>query len=332
MQKVNHLLFMTNQDYCHLALAVIENEAQAISKLAERIDKNFVQACHYLLKCSGRIVVLGIGKSGHIGNKIAATLASTGSPAFFVHPAEASHGDMGMITKHDVVLALSYSGETSELITLIPLLKRLNTPLISLTGNANSTLAKAATVNIDVSIEQEACPLGLAPTTSTTAMLVMGDALAIALLQARGFTAEDFARSHPGGSLGRRLLLRVDDIMLTGNAMPQVLQDVTISEALLEITRKQLGMTMIVNAQGQLLGIYTDGDLRRTLDRDLDIRSTSIQEVMTTNPRTIKPNTLAMEALTTMETFKITSLVVVDDQQQPQGIVHMHHILNAGVV
>lgn len=323
---------MTNQDYCHLALAVIENEAQAISKLAERIDKNFVQACHYLLKCSGRIVVLGIGKSGHIGNKIAATLASTGSPAFFVHPAEASHGDMGMITKHDVVLALSYSGETSELITLIPLLKRLNTPLISLTGNANSTLAKAATVNIDVSIEQEACPLGLAPTTSTTAMLVMGDALAIALLQARGFTAEDFARSHPGGSLGRRLLLRVDDIMLTGNAMPQVLQDVTISEALLEITRKQLGMTMIVNAQGQLLGIYTDGDLRRTLDRDLDIRSTSIQEVMTTNPRTIKPNTLAMEALTTMETFKITSLVVVDDQQQPQGIVHMHHILNAGVV
>ncbi|MFN7097837.1 MAG: SIS domain-containing protein, partial [Gammaproteobacteria bacterium] len=249
--------------FCDLGKEVIRIEADAIAALSDRIGENFAQACQYLLTCEGRIVVLGMGKSGHIGSKIAATLASTGSPAFFVHPGEASHGDMGMITQNDVVLALSYSGETNEIVFILPLIKRLGIPLITITGNPQSTIAQAASINLDVSVKQEACPLGLAPTSSTSATLTMGDALAIALLQARGFTAEDFALAHPGGSLGKRLLLHIADIMHGGDDIPKVMPHVTISEALVEITRKRLGMTTIVDEAGQLIGIYTDGDLRR---------------------------------------------------------------------
>lgn len=257
--------------FCQLGMAVLEIEAEAVRSLASRIDHRFAEACQYLLTCEGRIIVTGMGKSGHIGSKIAATLASTGSPAFFVHPGEASHGDLGMVTRKDVVLALSNSGETTEILTILPLIKRLDIACISLTGNPRSTLALAATINIDVSVAEEACPLGLAPTSSTTATLAMGDALAIALLQARGFTKEDYALSHPGGSLGQRLLLRVDDIMHSGARIPQVMENTPISDALLEITQKGLGMTAVLDDQGIVLGIFTDGDLRRTLNRKLDI-------------------------------------------------------------
>ena len=257
---------------------MIETETAAVAELAERIDERFVAACQHMLDCSGRIVVLGMGKSGHIGGKIAATLASTGSPAFFVHPGEASHGDLGMITASDVVLAISNSGETSELLTILPLIKRLGVPLITLTGNPVSTLARAADVNIDVSVAQEACPLGLAPTSSTTATLVMGDALAVSLLEVRGFTAEDFARSHPGGRLGRRLLLLVRDIMHTGDEVPQVGEAILLSDALMEMTRKGLGMTAVTDENGRLRGVFTDGDLRRVLDRRIDVHATAIGE------------------------------------------------------
>lgn len=315
-----------------LGLAVIETEAQAVFALTQRIDERFDKACQLLLACTGRVVVTGVGKSGHIGNKIAATLSSTGTPAFFMHAGEASHGDFGIITRQDVVIAISSSGSTPELLTLLPLLKRMDIPLITLSGNPESVLAKAADVNLDVSVAQEACPLGLAPTTSTTVALVMGDALAIALLDARGFNEEDFARSHPGGMLGRRLLLRIDDISHYGDALPMVSEQATVSEALIVVTEKKLGMTTVVNPQGTLMGVFTDGDVRRTLNRQLDINTTPIKEVMTKNCKTISKGLLAAEALTIMQKFSITSLVVVDEAQRPQAIIHLHDLLRAGVI
>ncbi len=315
-----------------LGRAVIETEAAAISALLNRLDEGFAQACRYLLDCQGKIVVSGMGKSGHIGSKLAATLASTGSPAFFVHPGEASHGDLGMISPQDVVLALSNSGETHELLTILPLLKRLGTPLISMTGNPSSTLAKESEVHLDVSVEKEACPLGLAPTSSTTATLVMGDALAVALLQTRGFTAEDFALSHPGGSLGKRLLLHVSDIMHSGNALPLVNTQASLHDALEMMSAKGLGMTAVVDEQGRLEGLYTDGDLRRTLNNPVDIHQQRVSEVMTRNCKTVPPNMLAAEALQMMDEKKINGLLVVDDQQQLVGAFNMHDLLRAGVI
>ncbi len=323
---------MNEQTLQRLGLAVIETEARAVTALASRIDHLFASACQLMLACEGRVVVIGMGKSGHIGSKIAATLASTGTPAFFVHPGEASHGDLGMITARDVVLALSNSGETAEILTILPIIKRLDVPLISLTGKPQSTLARAATVNLDVGVEKEACPLDLAPTASTTAALVMGDALAISLLDARGFTADDFARSHPAGTLGRRLLLLIDDIMHTGAQIPQVSEDTLLSDALLEMTAKRLGMTAVVDAAGKLTGVFTDGDLRRTLDRDIDVHKTLIRDVMTHNPRTIQAGLLAAEALQVMDTKKINALLVVNDQNEPVGALNMHDLLRAGVV
>lgn len=316
-----------------LARAVIDTEAKSITDLAKRIGPSFVQACRSMYDCKGRVVVLGMGKSGHIGAKIAATLASTGSPAFFVHPGEASHGDMGMITGDDVVLALSNSGETEEILTILPLIKRLGTPLVALTGNTHSTLAKAADAHLDVSVEKEACPLGLAPTSSTTAALVMGDALAVSLLEQRGFTADDFALSHPGGSLGRRLLLHVEDIMHSDDKMPCVNENASLSQALLEMTDKGLGMTGIVDTNGQLSGIFTDGDLRRVLDHgEVDVRQVSIAEVMTRHCKTAQPRQLAVEVLSLMENHKINSLMVVDNNHHPVGALNMHDLLRAGVV
>lgn len=321
----------TNEKFCELGLAVIRTEAKAVADLANRIDDRFADACRTLLACEGRIVVLGMGKSGHIGNKIAATLASTGSPAFFVHPGEASHGDLGMITAKDAVIALSNSGETTEILTILPLIKRLGVPLIAFTGNPKSTLAQTANIHIDVSVAQEACPLGLAPTSSTTALLAMGDALAIALLEARGFTAEDFALTHPNGTLGRRLLLRVEDIMRTGDAIPRIAGDTQLSAALMEMSRKGMGMTSIVDTNGQLLGIFTDGDLRRALDQGHDVHHTPIKQIMTAKCKTISPHILAVEALNIMENYKITALMVVDEKNIPIGAVHMHDLLRAGV-
>lgn len=315
-----------------LGRAVVETEAAAITALLDRLDERFEQACHYLLECRGRIVVTGMGKSGHIGNKIAATLASTGSPAFFVHPGEASHGDLGMITPQDVVLALSNSGETSELLTILPLLKRLGTPLIAMTGKPQSTLAHESEVHLDVSVEKEACPLGLAPTSSSTATLVMGDALAVALLQARGFTAEDFALSHPGGSLGRRLLLHVGDIMHSDKALPIVTEAATLHDALEMMSEKGLGMTAVIDAEGRLSGVYTDGDLRRTLNKPVDIHQLLVSEVMTRNCKTVPPDMLAAEALQMMDEKKINGLLVVDNQQRLVGAFNMHDLLRAGVI
>jgi arabinose-5-phosphate isomerase len=313
------------------AIRTISMERDAVSALLSRIDDNFDKACTLLLKCRGRVVVTGMGKSGHIGTKIAATLASTGTPAMFVHPAEASHGDLGMITPQDTVLALSNSGNTTEVITLLPLFKRMNAPIISMTGNANSILAKAADVNLDVSVEEEACPLDLAPTSSTTVSLVMGDALAIALLEARGFSPEDFAFSHPGGTLGRRLLLKVADVMHTGHLIPTVSTDTKLSDALVEMTSKGLGMTTITDSDHKLLGIFTDGDLRRTLDSNINIHATKITDVMTANCKTATANMLAAEALSIMDSGKISVLAVVDNQHKVVGAVHLHDLLNAGV-
>jgi arabinose-5-phosphate isomerase len=315
-----------------LGRAVIETEAAAVSALIPRLDSGFAQACHYLLHCRGRIVVIGMGKSGHIGNKLAATLASTGSPAFFVHPGEASHGDLGMITPEDVVLALSYSGETGELLVILPLLKRLGVPLISLTGKPQSTLARKSEVHIDVSVDKEACPLGLAPTSSTTAALVMGDALAVALLQARGFTAKDFALSHPGGSLGRRLLLHVRDIMHTGDSLPSVGLGASLHEALEVMSVKGLGMTAIIDQEERVAGIYTDGDLRRTLNQPVDIHQVRVADVMTRKCKSVYPGLLAAEALQMMEENKINGLLVVDEEQRLIGAFNMHDLLRAGVM
>ena len=315
-----------------LARAVLETEAQAILNLRDRIDDSFIKACQSLLACEGRIIVTGIGKSGHIANKIAATLASTGSPAFFMHPSEASHGDIGVITKKDVVIAISNSGKTEEILALLPVIKLLGVPLITMTGNPNSTLSKLANVNLDISIEKEACTLGLVPTSSTTATLAMGDALAIAVLEARGFTTEDFARSHPGGTLGKRLLLHVDDLMRTGDAIPKVKKDSLLSEALVEMSHKRIGMTTIINDDGTLAGIFTDGDLRRVLDKNLDVRITKVANVMTTNCKTITLGMLAVEAVQIMEQHQIMTLVVVDKNRTPIGAIHMHDLLKSGLV
>ena len=309
----------------------IRLERDAISALLERIDDSFERACELMLQCRGRVVVTGMGKSGHIGKKIAATLASTGTPAMFVHPGEASHGDLGMITPQDVVLALSNSGSTAEVVTLLPLLKRMDTPLISMTGNTDSILAKAADVSLDASISEEACPLDLAPTSSTTVALVLGDALAIALLEARGFTAEDFAFSHPGGALGRRLLLMVKDVMHTDGEIPKVSQDTLLSKALLEMSIKGMGMTTIVDEDGVLQGVFTDGDLRRTIDHNIDVHGTAIAEVMTHHCKTVNAEMLAAEALHIMDECKISALAVVDDQRRPVGAIHLHDLLKAGV-
>ncbi len=323
---------MSQSDFQTLGLAVIDTELKAIETLRQRIDDSFDRACELLLGCEGRIVVTGMGKSGHIGGKIAATLASTGSPAFFVHPGEASHGDLGMITAKDVVLALSNSGNTAEILTIVPIIKRLGAPLVSMTGNPGSALASEADVNLDVGVEQEACPHGLAPTASTTVALVMGDALAIALLQARGFSADDFAMSHPGGALGRRLLLHVADIMHTGDAIPAVKPDATLPQALLEMSSKGLGMTAIVDDDNHVLGIYTDGDLRRTLDKNIDIPSTPISEVMTANCRTVDAHDLAAEVVKLMEDAKINAVLVTDADNKLIGALNMHSLLRAGVV
>lgn len=319
-------------DLIQSAQRTIRLELDAIEYLLQRINGDFIRACELILASKGRVVVVGMGKSGHIGNKIAATLASTGTTAFFVHPAEASHGDMGMITRDDVVLALSNSGSTAEIVTLLPLIKRLGITLISMTGNPESPLAKAAEVNLDARVAQEACPLNLAPTSSTTVSLVLGDALAIALLEARGFTAEDFAFSHPGGALGRRLLLKVENVMHAGASLPQVKRGTSLRDALLEMTQKGLGMTVVIEDDGRLAGIFTDGDLRRTLDRNIDARETLIDQVMTANGKTARADMLAAEALKIMEDHKISSLVVIDEQQQPIGALNMHDLLRAGVM
>ncbi|HET7923026.1 MAG TPA: KpsF/GutQ family sugar-phosphate isomerase [Gammaproteobacteria bacterium] len=315
-----------------LAREVLDTEAAAVAALGPRLDEVFADACRVLLACRGRVVVTGMGKSGHVAGKIAATLASTGTPAFFVHPGEASHGDMGMITGTDVVLALSNSGETAELLILLPLIKRLGVKLVALTGKPHSTLARAADVHLDVSVAQEACPLNLAPTASTTAALAMGDALAVALLSARGFTEEDFARSHPGGSLGRRLLLRVQDLMHTGEALPSVREGASLSDALMEMTRKGLGMTAIVDEAQRVTGIFTDGDLRRALDREINVHQARIDDVMTRDCTTVKAEVMAGEALHLMESRRFNGLLVVDDDRHLIGALNMHDLLRAGVV
>ncbi|HET8940878.1 MAG TPA: KpsF/GutQ family sugar-phosphate isomerase [Rudaea sp.] len=315
------------------AITVIDVEACAIATLKEHVNDAFLQACQLMFECPGRVVVSGMGKSGHIARKIAATLASTGTPAFFVHPGEASHGDLGMITRKDVVLALSNSGETDELLTILPTIKRQGIPLIVMTGNAHSSLAEMSDVYLDVSVPAEACPLGLAPTASTTAALVMGDALAIALLQARGFTDEDFARSHPAGSLGRRLLLHISDIMHAGDKIPVVNADADMSLALMEMTRKGLGMTAIVDADQRLLGVFTDGDLRRAVDnKAIDLRTTPVTALMTASPKTIMGDKLAIEAARLMEAHKIHALLVVDGENRVVGALNIHDLLRARVV
>jgi arabinose-5-phosphate isomerase len=324
---------MTKHSFLELGLAVLNTEAEAIVSLAQRLDRSFHDACELILQCDGRIVVTGMGKSGHIGNKIAATLASTGTPAFFMHSGEASHGDLGMITEQDLVIALSHSGETSEITLLLPLLKRLGIRLIALTGNPASTLARSADINLDISISKEACPLGLAPTSSTTASLAMGDALAIAVLEARGFTEEDFALSHPGGNLGRRLLLRVGDIMHTGAAIPLVPIGSTLKDTLLEMTAKGLGFAGVVEADGErLAGIYTDGDLRRTFEKMPAIETSRVEDFMTANCVTIDAGRIASEALKIMHDKKINALMVVDGDDRVQGALNMHDLLRAGVV
>ncbi|PAU78709.1 D-arabinose 5-phosphate isomerase [Halovibrio salipaludis] len=314
------------------ARRTITLERDAIDALLPRIDEQFSHACELILQCKGRVVVTGMGKSGHIGTKIAATLASTGTPAFFVHPGEASHGDLGMITGEDVVIAISNSGSTGELVTILPLIKRKGAALISMTGKADSQLARQAHANLDIAVEQEACPMNLAPTSSTTVTLVMGDALAVALLEARGFGAEDFAFYHPGGSLGRRLLLKVSDLMHTGDALPRVTQQTPLGEALLEVSRKGLGMTAVVDDGDRVIGIFTDGDLRRTLDQGVNIHSTPIGDVMTSHCRTVSENILAAEALKVMEDSKINGLLVTNSELRLVGALNMHDLLRAGVV
>ena len=322
----------TDQSLLASARRTIEIEAAALATLGTGLDRSFADACRVCLACSGRIVVTGMGKSGHVAHKVAATLASTGSPAFFLHPGEASHGDLGMLTRGDVLLALSNSGETAEVLTLLPQVKRLAVPLIALTGNPESTLAQAADVHLNVSVPQEACPHNLTPTASTTAALVMGDALAVALLEARGFSAEDFARSHPGGSLGRRLLTHVEDIMRRGDALPRVRPDTPLSAALLEMTRTGLGLTTVLDEEQRVLGVFSDGDLRRALDRRVDLHRTPIREVMTPGGRRIGAHELAAAAAALMEAHRITALVVTDSEQRLIGALNVHDLMRAGVV
>jgi len=323
---------MHDQNLKDLGLAVIKAEAEAVSALAGEINDNFVRACQLMLQCKGRVVVTGMGKSGHIAGKIAATLASTGTPAFFVHPGEASHGDLGMITQQDVVLALSNSGETGEVLTILPIIKRIDVPFIAMTGNPESSLAKFATVHLNVAVAEEACPLGLAPTSSTTAALVMGDALAVSLLEVKGFTRDDFALSHPGGSLGKRLLLMVSDIMHSGDEIPLVQEVASVTEALLEMTEKKLGMTAVIDQQRQVLGVFTDGDLRRMLGRNLDVHDSKIVDVMTTACEVIRANILAAEAMKIMQQKKINALLVVGEDNKLVGALNMHDLVRAGIV
>jgi arabinose-5-phosphate isomerase len=324
LPQAEHLLSLARQ--------VFDIEADAVRNLSARLDDNFIRAVRLMLECRGRVVVTGMGKSGHIGGKIAATLASTGTPAFFVHPGEASHGDLGMIAHNDVVLALSNSGESSEIVSIVPLIKRRGAKLVAMTGNTGSTLAREADAHLDASVDKEACPLNLAPTASTTAALALGDALAVALLDARGFSADDFARTHPGGSLGRRLLIHVRDIMHSGNALPVIAIDVPLKIALLEMTAKGLGMTAVVDAHGKVAGVFTDGDLRRALEHALDLHQSRVRDLMTQNPKTIHQDELAVSAVEKMETLKINGLLVVDGNDLLVGALNMHDLLQAGVV
>jgi arabinose-5-phosphate isomerase len=320
----------TDEDLVELGRQALTVEIDGLRAQLPRLGQDFARACRICLDCRGRIVVTGMGKSGHIGGKIAATLASTGTPSFFVHPGEASHGDVGMITRDDVVLALSNSGETAEILTILPVIKRLGVPLIAFTGNADSALGRIATVHLDIRVPAEACPLNLAPTASTTAALAVGDALAVALLKARGFTEEDFARSHPAGALGRRLLY-VKDVMRSGKDVPLVRADATLAQGLMEVTSKRLGMTAIVDDAMHVLGVFTDGDLRRALDRSADLHSTRMDQVMTQNPKSVLPNMLAAEAVHLMEAHSITSLVVLDTDAKVVGALNVHDLLRAGV-
>ena len=321
-----------NQRLIEMGRDALRIEARAVAALVDRLGADFETACRMLLACSGRVVVSGVGKSGHVGGKIAATLASTGTPAFFLHAAEASHGDLGMVAKGDVVLAISYSGETTELLTILPLFKRMGAPLIAMTGNPQSTLAREADAHLDVSVPAEACPLNLAPTASTTATLAMGDALAVALLKHRGFTEADFARSHPGGTLGRRLLLRVSDVMRRGDDLPIVSPETPLPEGLLEMSRKRLGMTAIVDADRRVVGIFTDGDLRRALDRRVDVQKTRMADVMTRGSRAIGPQELAAEAVLMMEKYSVNGLLVLDTDGVLVGALNVHDLLRAGVM
>jgi arabinose-5-phosphate isomerase len=323
---------LTSDQLLALAGRVLAIESRAVDALKQRLDGSFVAACRLCLGTTGRVVVTGMGKSGHIGGKIAATLASTGTPSFFMHPAEASHGDLGMITGQDLLLAVSYSGETAEVLTILPLVKRMGAKLISMTGRPGSTLAKVADVHLNVAVDEEACPLNLAPTASTTATLAMGDALAVALLECRGFTAEDFARSHPSGSLGKRLLLHVADVMHTGDEIPAVGEDVSVSEGLLEMTRKSLGMTAIVDGSNRIAGIFTDGDLRRALDAGIDVHKTRMRAVMHRDCKTIAPDVLAAEAVHLMEEHKITALLVADQDRRLVGALNVHDLFRAGIM
>lgn len=318
-------------DYRSVAKQVLETEVAGLTQLDQYFNDDFCKACDLILNNKGKVVVMGMGKSGHIGNKIAATLASTGTSAFFVHPGEAAHGDLGMIEPGDIVIAISNSGESGEILSLFPVLKRLNIKIISMTGKPASNMATLSDIHLQISVPEEACPLGLAPTTSTTATLVMGDALAVALLQARGFTAQDFALSHPGGALGRQLLLKLDDIMHTGDALPVVAPDALVRDALLEISQKGLGMTAIVDQDGQMAGIFTDGDLRRILDKRVDIHNTQIGDVMTLNPTVADPNMLAVEGLNLMQAKSINGLMLCQDGKLV-GALNMHDLLKAGVM
>ena len=323
---------MTSKKITNSAIRTIDLAAEAISQLKEKINKQFEQACNIILQCEGRVAVTGMGKSGHIANKIASTLASTGTPAFFLHPAEASHGDLGMITSADVVLAISNSGSTSEIMTIIPRLKRLDVPIISMTGNSQSEVAKAAAVHLCIQVAREACPMNLAPTTSTTASLVLGDALAISLLETRGFSEYDFAMSHPGGALGRKLLLRARDLMHENTSVPRVYFNDCVQTALLEMTEKGFGVTAIFDISERLVGIFTDGDLRRMTSQGLNIGDTIVKDVMSANPKTISGDVLAAEALNIMEDLSITTLLITDDSNCLCGILHMHDLVRAGLI
>jgi arabinose-5-phosphate isomerase len=320
------------QIYLDIARRVLSNEAEAIADLIERLGDEFVEACNICLKCEGRVIVTGMGKSGHVGGKIAATLASTGTPSFFVHPGEASHGDLGMITPKDCVIAISNSGETAEIITILPLLKRLDIPLITMTGEPDSTLGHEADVVLNTAVREEACPLNLAPTSSTSATMAMGDALAVALLENRGFTEEDFALSHPGGALGRRLLLRVEDIMFKGDDIPRVTGEATLADGLMEMTSKGLGMTAVVDDEGRVRGIFTDGDLRRALDHSVDVHNTAMQDVMTGHGTTVRPDQLAAEIVSIMQKRRINGFLVIDKDERLVGALNVHNLFRAGVM
>ncbi|MBK4715335.1 MULTISPECIES: arabinose-5-phosphate isomerase KdsD [Tenebrionibacter/Tenebrionicola group] len=328
---MSHIEIPSGFDFQLAGKEVLDIEREGLAQLDRYINEDFARACEMMFRCQGKVVVMGMGKSGHIGRKMAATFASTGTPAFFVHPGEASHGDLGMVTGKDIVIAISNSGESNEILALIPVLKRLQVPLIGLTSRPESTMGRAADIHLCVKVPQEACPLGLAPTSSTTATLVMGDALAVALLKARGFTAEDFALSHPGGALGRKLLLRVNDIMHTGNEIPRVDKSATLRDALLEITRKNLGMTVICGDDMKIAGIFTDGDLRRVFDMGVDLNHLRITDVMTAGGIRVRPGTLAVDALNLMQSRHITAVLVADGEQL-LGVIHMHDLLRAGVV